>query len=309
MDFYPDFELSKFLQELDVVVIAVSLTDLENTIQSLPVDALRGKLVVDTCALNAHPKSVMLKYFGTIPEIDIVTSHPMITAQAGGDDPYASTAWDGRPMVYEKVRVSDLYRCENFLKIFEEARCQMVEMESEEHDSSIADAEFVTHLTGRLLKNKELLPPTPVLSKEYAALCDVADMTSADSFDLFFGMYKYNERARNHLTKLRDSLSTLERQLAAKEAYLAASSEIRNSDRQRLVAETKMLLREIAASGNLWDSSSGGGGTEPAQNQQEKAKVSVAASSSSRVVESSEPATTAASPPKDSGDSNKRSKQ
>jgi hypothetical protein len=62
-------------------------------------------------------------------------------------------------------------------------------------------------------------------------------------------MFKFNERARDHLTKMRDNLSTLERQLAAKEAYLAASAEMQNSDRQRLIAETRLLLQEIAKNG------------------------------------------------------------
>lgn len=246
MEYHPSFESSKFLSDLDVVVIAVPLIDFEHTVQSLTADALKGKLVVDTCVLNSHPKSVMLHSFGNFPEIDILTSHPMLSpAHARGENIYAAPSWDGRPMVYEKVRVSNMARCEQFLDIFAEARCNMVEMNSEQHDNSIADAEFVTHLTGRLLSEKRLLPPTPVTSKEYAALCDVADMTAGDSFDMFFGMFKFNDRAADHLSKMRDNLSQLERQLAAKDAYLAASAEMRNSDRQRLLAETKMLLREV----------------------------------------------------------------
>lgn len=220
------------------------------------------------CVLNAHPKAVLLRTFGNTPDIDLVSSHPMFgspvrvagsgIAQTSDDDhgdPYAdaSSSWDGRPLVYEKVRISNMPRWEKFLKVFEEARCRLVEMKAEQHDASIADAEFVTHLTGRLLTDKQLLPPTPVISKEYAALCDVADMTAGDSFDLFFGMFKYSDRARQYITKMRESLATLERQLAAKEAYLEASQEMRNSDRQRLLAETKLLLREIANNGGLFD--------------------------------------------------------
>jgi arogenate dehydrogenase (NADP+) len=251
VEYYRSFESSKFLADLDVVVIAAPLIEFEETVQSLPVDSLKGKLIVDTSVLNSHPKSVMLRAFGDYPEIDILTSHPMLSP-ATPENPYTPSSWEGRPMVYEKVRVSNNSRCEKFLDIFAEARCQMVEMNAEQHDASIADAEFVTHLTGRLLSDKHLLPPTPVSSKEYAALCDVADMTAGDSFDLFFGMFKYNDRAKDHLDKMRDNLARLERQLAAKEAYLAASAEMRNTDRHRLLAETKLLLREVAKSGDLW---------------------------------------------------------
>jgi len=249
--------MSKFLTGLDIVIFAVPLIKFDDAVSSLPADFFRGKLVVDVCPLKSHPKEVMLRVFGSRPDIDILSTHPMVgpvyvTGSKGGSrdaDPYASSIWDGRPMVYEKVRVADVPRCEKYLKIFEEARCRLVEMSAEQHDASIADAEFVTHLTGRLLVDKELLPPTPVISKEYAALCDVADMTAGDSFDLFFGMYKFNSNARLHLTKMRDSLAKIERKLAAKEAYLAASAEMQSSDRQRLIAETKLLLQEIARNG------------------------------------------------------------
>lgn len=278
VDFYSSFETSKFLSDLDVLVLAVPLIEFEETVQTIPAASLRGKLVVEMCVMNAHPKAVLLRAYGDVPDIDIIASHPMLgpalwagsstnvgtsssnkgNAAAGvviakEEDPYAalSSGWDGRPVVYEKVRVNNVPRCEKFLKIFEEARCQMVEMEAELHDASIADAEFVTHLTGRLLVDRHLLPPTPVISKEYAALCDVADMTGGDSFDLFFGMFKFNDRAKDHIQKMRENLSTLERQLAAKEAYLAASIELKNSDRQRLLAETKLLLREVAKNGGL----------------------------------------------------------
>jgi hypothetical protein len=44
---------------------------------------------------------------------------------------------------------------------------------------------------------------------------------------------------------MRENLAQVERQLASKEAYLAASAEMKNNDRQRLIAETKLLLQEI----------------------------------------------------------------
>lgn len=241
VEHYQSFDAAKFLENLDVVVLAVPLVDFEDVVLSLPADRLRGKLVVEVCPLSAYPKSILLKHLG--PEVDILSSHPMFGATAH-DDPYSGATWDGRPMVYEKVRIADTIRCETFLNIFGEARCQMVEMTAEQHDASTADAEFVTHLTGRLL-DRDLLPATPVTSREYAALCDVADMASGGSFDLFFGMFKFNARAKEHLNKMRENLAKVERQLASKEAYLAASAEMKNTDRQRLLAETRSLLQEI----------------------------------------------------------------
>jgi arogenate dehydrogenase (NADP+) len=247
VDHYARFDMANFLKDLDVVVLAVPMVDFEDVVLSLPADRLRGKLVVEVCPLSAHPKAVLLKNLG--PEVDILSTHPMLGASVV-DDPYSPATWDGRPMVYEKARIADVRRCESFLNIFGEARCQMVEMTAEQHDASTADAEFVTHLTGRLL-DYQLLPATPVTTKEYASLCDVADMTSGESFDLFFGMFKFNDRAKEHLNQMRENLAKVERQLAAKEAYMAASVEMKSHDRQRLIAETKSLLQEIVDSGGL----------------------------------------------------------
>ena len=258
VEYHASFDTSRFFSDLDVVILAVPLISLEETINSLPIHELKGKLVVEMGVLNQHPKQLMLQAYGDYTDIDLLTTHPMFRVGGIDDDNSGDSkatsqfaaSWDNRPVIYDKVRISNFGRLESFLKIFEDARCRLVEMSSEQHDGTVADAEFVTHLIGRLLSDKQMLPPTPVRSKEYSALLDVADMTSNDSFDLFFGMFRYNPRAREHLNKIRDNLASMERQLVAKESYIAASAEMRNNDRQRLLAETKLLLQEVVAAGN-----------------------------------------------------------
>lgn len=237
------YEMSNFLQGLDVVVISVPMIELEETIEALPSEKLRNKLIVEACPLNVYPRTVLSRVLPR--DADILCTNPMFGPAMHVKQ--TDLPLDGLPFVYEKVRIADTQRADCFLSIFERARCQMVEMSAEDHDAYVADAEFVTHLTGRLL-DKNLLPVTPVSSREYSALCDVADLTASDTFDLFYGMFKYNDRAKELLNKMRDNLASVERKLAAKEAYLAASSEMKNTDRQKLLAECRMLLREVAKS-------------------------------------------------------------
>lgn len=237
VEYFPTFDMSSFLQGLDVVVISVPMIELEETLESLPLDKLRNKLVVEVCPLNAYPRTILTRMLPA--DTDILCTNPMFGPEVQG--------LDGVPFVYEKARIRDTSRASCFLSTFEQARCQMVEMASEDHDSYVADAEFVTHLTGRLL-DRNLLPASPVSSREYAALCDVADMTTNDTFDMFFGLFKYNNRAKELLNTMRDNLASVERKLAAKEAYLAASAEMKNTDRQKLLAECRLLLREMSQS-------------------------------------------------------------
>jgi len=175
-----------------------------------------------------------------------------------------SSIWEGRQMIYERARVADIPRCDKYLKIFENARCEIMEegggvtptptddqrSTGSTHDVTIGDAEFVTHLIGRLLDDRELLTPTPIMSKEYTELTKIAQMASNGSFDRFYGMYKYStqDRAQQRIKKLRDNLAALECELAARGAYLAAKKEMIQGDRQKLLAETRSLLQELAKS-------------------------------------------------------------
>ena len=237
------FELESFLEGTDVLIIAVPITDFESALTSLPKDLLNNKLVVEVCPLSSKPKAILIEKLPL--GADIISSTLMFGPKTSGAD----KSWDGQPMVYEKVRIRNERRADAFLNVFDRARCRMVEMTAEQQDTHTSDAEFVTHLTGRLLGSGNMLPPTPVASKEYTALCDVTDMTSAETFDLFYGMYKFNPRAKEHISNLRENLAKVERQLASKEAFLAAKAELQNTDRQRLIAECRQLLHEVARKG------------------------------------------------------------
>ena len=100
----------------------------------------------------------------------------------------------------------------------------MIEMTSEQHDQYAASSQFITHLTGRVLWQQNLVP-TPIDTKGFQTVLNLVENTCKDSFDLFFGLYYYNSYASSQLQNIREALSQVERQLAAKEAYLAAKAE------------------------------------------------------------------------------------
>jgi prephenate dehydrogenase len=158
----------------------------------------------------------------------------------------STNIWEGRQMVFERARVANIPRCDKYLEIFENARCEVVEEMASDHDATVSDAQFVTHLVGRLLDQD--LTPTPIASKEYKDLTKISEMATAGSFDRFYGMYKYNKRAGEHIKKLRENLASLECALAARGAYLSAKEELIKGDRQKLLSETRMLLQELAKS-------------------------------------------------------------
>lgn len=54
---------------------------------------------------------------------------------------------------------------------------------------------------------------TPINTKGYESLLGVVDTTSKDSFDLFYGLFKYNPNARLELDKLESALKNIRHQL------------------------------------------------------------------------------------------------
>ncbi|KAL3945063.1 MAG: hypothetical protein SGBAC_000854 [Bacillariaceae sp.] len=249
VDFYPSFETSKFLSDLDIVVLAVPLINLEECISSLPKDELRGKLVINITPLLDHSKKILLKAYREFPDIDILV-YNLLGRTSGDPTAEAADLWGDRMMIIEDSRVQDNMRVERYLQIFKDARCVVYGVDSDTHDATIANSEFVSHMTGRLL-DRNVLPPALLSSKEYSALSELGAMANGESFDRFYGMYKYNKNSKAYLSAIRENLAAMERQLAAREAYLAAKAEMRQSERHKLLAETRLLLQELVQGGTL----------------------------------------------------------
>ena len=72
---------------------------------------------------------------------------------------------------------------------------------------------------GRVLKEQKL-EATPIDTAGFGNLCKITELTTADSFDLFYALYKHTPSANEQIAKLREAVSQVERQLAAKEAYV-----------------------------------------------------------------------------------------
>ncbi len=68
----------------------------------------------------------------------------------------------------------------------------MVEMTCEEHDKLAASSQFITHTVGRML-GRMSLPDTPINTRGYESLLSLVRNTTNDSFDLYYGLFMYNE--------------------------------------------------------------------------------------------------------------------
>jgi len=215
----------KFLSQLDldVVVLSVSILSFEPTLKALPLHLLAaqphgprpagqgGCLLVDVLSVKLHPRGVLLQL--TPRSCDVLCTHPMFGPESGAG------AWTDLAFVYERVqgRYQNKDRVERFLSIFESEGCKMVEMSAEQHDLDSANSQFATHLVGRLLEQLRLTP-TAIDTLAFKRMLALKDTVANDSFDLFYGLYKYNPNSIDTLLLLRRALVDLEWRLKEMDA-------------------------------------------------------------------------------------------
>ncbi|KAL8488433.1 hypothetical protein ACS0TY_024635 [Phlomoides rotata] len=196
-------------QHPDVMVICTSIISMESVLKSIPLQRLRrNTLFVDVLSVKEFPKNIFLQLLPT--HFDILCTHPMFGPESG------KHSWQNLPFVFDKVRIgsedSRVERVENFLNIFNKEGCRMVEMTCEEHDKYAAGSQFITHTMGRVLE-KLRLESTPINTKGYETLLDLVDNTSSDSFDLYYGLFMYNENAMEELERLDLAFESLKKEL------------------------------------------------------------------------------------------------
>ena len=268
--YVPLSEPQAFLAEnLDVIVIAVSILSFDETIQTLApflqkeIDRqqevlqqnsrtgtslstpLHGPLIVDVLSVKEHARNIMLEHLPV--ECDILCTHPMFGPDSGKD------SWYNLNFVYEKTRIDKVLldpkdgptkhgeeafvdesggvhsvhedsgahvegmdRMERFLSIWEEEGCRMVPLSCREHDSYAANSQFVTHLVGRVLGSQGL-SQTPIDTSGFQSVLKLIDSTTADSFDLFYGLYKYNQNSLETIKQLQVAMNDVVQNLQSKE--------------------------------------------------------------------------------------------
>jgi len=218
--------------------------------------ALPGPLVVDVLSVKEHPRQVLLQnlpkecdilcthpMFGPdsgkkgwhglnfvyertrIDGVMVDPSHEKSfhqLSEADEDSEDASSFVElGSGTVHNvhensESHIEGMDRMERFLSIWEEEGCRMVALSCADHDAYGANSQFITHLMGRILGSQGL-GPTPIDTKGFESVLKLMANTMADSFDLFYGLYKYNQNSGETIKKLQSALEEVVQQLREQE--------------------------------------------------------------------------------------------
>ncbi|XP_043687536.1 arogenate dehydrogenase 2, chloroplastic-like [Telopea speciosissima] len=185
-------------EQPDVILVCSSILSTETVVRGIPMHKLKPDTIfADVLSVKQFPRNLFLEVLPS--EFGIVCTHPMFGPESG------KHGWTGLPFVYDKVRIAENTiqerKCAQFLSIFEQEGCRMVEMSCEEHDRHAAGSQFITHTIGRILSYLNL-ESTPINTKGYETLLQLTENTVSDSFDLYHGLFMYNVNATQQIDNL-----------------------------------------------------------------------------------------------------------
>ncbi|KAG2606773.1 arogenate dehydrogenase 2, chloroplastic-like isoform X1 [Panicum virgatum] len=196
-------------EQPDVLLICSSILSTEAVVRAIPFHKLRpDTIVADVLSVKQFPRNLLLEILPL--GFGIVCTHPMFGPESG------KNGWGKLPFVYDKVRVTQdgdqAVKCGQFLSIFEQEGCRMVEMSCAEHDRYAAGSQFITHTIGRVLSQLNL-KTTPINTKGYESLLQLTRNTVSDSFDLYYGLFMYNINATEQLDNLERAFESVRQML------------------------------------------------------------------------------------------------
>jgi hypothetical protein len=148
--------------------------------------------------------------------INQVVLDPSRQLQDNQDCFYDATGCNHSVHEDNEAHIEAVDRIERFLSIWEEEGCRLVPMSCREHDAYTAESQFITHLMGRILGSQGL-SPTPIDTNGFESVLRLIDTTTADSFDLFYGLYKFNTNSMDTISKLRIAMDDVVGRLQAME--------------------------------------------------------------------------------------------
>jgi prephenate dehydrogenase len=182
----------------EIVILAVTLESLEETLKAIAPYTIPGSLVADVTSVKVKPAAMMQEL---LPDhCQILATHPLFGPVSAND------SLAGHKIVIDPIRVDDEAGIEKFLTDLD---LEVIHMTCDEHDKEMAWVHALTFFVGRGLLN--INPPTsPLTTHYYNELLDVVDVERTHSMELFYTIQRGNPYAEDMRKKLIDSLTILE---------------------------------------------------------------------------------------------------
>ena len=191
------------LGEMDWVIFAVPISQMEAAIQAHAEFLRPGTVVMDVGSVKVHPVQILKNNLSS--EVEILGTHPMFGPDSAG------YGLEGLQMVLCSERISE-ESLKTVRSVFSELKLDLLEMSPEEHDRQIAKSLALVHYLGRALNEMDL-KRLDLTTLGLERLLAIDETVNNDTWELFFDMHNYNPYAGEVRRELRENLEKLEEKI------------------------------------------------------------------------------------------------
>lgn len=186
--------------DVDILILAVPVQFLEDTLKVIKTKVKRGSLVVDVSSVKMKPVELMKKH---LPKnVEILGTHPLFGPQSGAE------GIAGLNMVMCPVRINNvrLRFINQFLE--DEMELNLLDRTPEVHDKQMAYVQALTHFIGRAINEMDI-PDIQQKTPAYQYLLDIKKNLGKDSLDLFLTIERENPYSEEVLGGFMNELNRL----------------------------------------------------------------------------------------------------
>lgn len=169
----------------DIVILAVPVQMLTETIASLRPHLRSGTFVLDVGSVKLEPARLLLE--GLPDHVEILGTHPLFGPQSARD------GISGLKIVLCPIRGESCSRIAAFLR--RTLRLEVILTTPDAHDRDMALVQGVTHLVAKILVRMEPVPRR-MTTKSFDLLMQATEMVRHDSASVFHAIEKANPHAR-----------------------------------------------------------------------------------------------------------------
>lgn len=187
---------------VDIVMLAVPVQYMEETIESLSPYFSTGQLVMDVASVKVMPQEWLVKH--TPDYVDLVGLHPLFGPNSGkyGIEGLNITACDIRGHRFDEI-------CQ-FLS--HDLKLNVTQCSAEDHDRDMAYVQGLTHIIAKSF-SKMNVPDLLNKTQTYIDLVDMVNLIKDDSDELFRAIQNYNPYAKDVRTRFFNRVKEVESNL------------------------------------------------------------------------------------------------
>lgn len=186
----------------DVLVLAVPVKNLEETVQKIAAKTRAGQLVIEVCSVKAGPVEIMKKH---LPDhVEIIGLHPLFGPQSGKQGIH------GLHIAVCDVRSKHTDCVQQFLT--EQLGLVAHRTTPEAHDAEMAYVQGLTHMIGKVFTGMSI-PPIHLPTRTFTLLNDMVELIRYDSDELFRTIQRDNPYVEATKADFFNAVKALEKKL------------------------------------------------------------------------------------------------